>query len=142
MTEAGVDAENANGTSTGDDVYLACFAEAQFQLAWQAELVFFRAEMPRYEGPPSRSGYDRWAEEVLLPWVNYRMEHLNGTLATGFAHAVNAHQPRWEIAAVYALAHAFRRFACEIRSAPPPPDINPIALELLGHRAPRCHDAP
>ena len=143
MTESGVDNQNANGFSRNDDVdvYLGCFAEAQFQLAWQAELAFFRVEMPSYEGPPSWAAYDRWVQDVLTPWVQYRMEHLHETLPESFSHAANAHVPQWEIASYYALRRAFRRFACEIRMGTPPPFAGPDWLDHLGRPRPaRCDE--
>ncbi len=111
------------------------FVEAQLRLALLAERAFLRVEIPRYVGPPSRRAYDLWAQDVLNPWVQYRFEHLETTLTEAFTRVVNAHVPRWEVAANAALAGAFVAFACEIRDVPLPP-------ELMGastyRRVPRC----
>lgn len=134
MTESGYDVQDASGEMVEDappGSVRDAVAEARFRLMEPVFAWFAAQQWPPYEGPASRSAYDRWAQEVLQPFIREAQRFLNEEFTREYTAIVNLHAPRWEVAAYARLAEAFATFARWIQTAPSPPDVarNPDLLD-------------
>jgi len=131
MTESGTSDTNSDGympdMNAPRDFAREALAEALFRLTSQVATECGRVPLPSPEGP-TREDYDRWAVEVVTPWIQFREQCLE-VAQRHFVEVIGLHVVPWQLAAAARIAEENWFLARDIRSSPRRPGYNP---DLMG----------